>query len=156
MAIFAIHSPPFHDGGAGLERVRAIKTTLAPWAFVFGPLWLLFKGLWLEVAIWVLLAAAVEFAIAQGVLAPGAGPALYWLGAIFLAVMGRTLQGWSLERGGRPLTELIDASDAVAAERAYLQRILPALAAPAPVPPHASYSSPKEPHVIGLFPESGR
>lgn len=155
MAIYAVHSPALDgDPAAAFDRARTLRQGFAFWALVFGPAWLLFKGLWLALATWILGAVLVGLAIGAGFLPPGAGVALYWLASLFLGIEGRAMQGRALARNGRPLADIVGGADADDAARGFLAR---ALKNPAPLPTRASVppaSGP--PQVLGLFPEAGR
>jgi Protein of unknown function (DUF2628) len=157
MAIYAVHSPALGDDPAkAFDRARTLRQGYARWGLVFGPLWLLFKGLWLALAAWVVGAALVEFAISKGVLSSDAGLALYALSAVFIGLEGRHLQGHALTRSGRPLADIVVGANALEAERDFLARTLitptPVVAAPRVNPPPSSGDS----HILGLFPEAQR
>ncbi len=159
MATYAVYSPAFDgDPATAFDRARAIRLGFAPWALVFGPLWLLANQLWLALAAWIAGAALVEVAVGQGGLGPAAATTLYWLAAVFLGFEGRNLQGAALARAGRPLVDLVEAADEQDAEYRFLARALSAAPAPRPAnrPARTPPPPPGGPHVIGLFPEAGR
>jgi hypothetical protein len=157
MAIYAVHSPAHErDPVAAFERARTLKLGFAIWAFVFGPFWLLAKGLWLALAGWVLGAAIVGATVATGVLRPEAGSALYWLAALFLGFEGRALQAAALTRAGRPLADIVGGLGVDDAERGFLARALDASAHPPAAAARAGFAPPRgESSIIGLFPEAG-
>ena len=108
MAIYAVHSPALvGNPAAAFDRAKVLRLGFAAWGFVFGPLWLLSKRLWLALGAWILGAAIVGFAIAFGALRPGAGFVLYGLAALFIGIEGRALQGWALARRGLPLADIV-------------------------------------------------
>ena len=118
---------------------------------MFGPLWLLARGLWLELLAYVVVYFAAFALVGLGVLSPGRAVALVALGHLYLAVEGRALALAARERGGRPLVDLVYAGSALEAEKIYLERFL----RPAPPSPRRG-APPAQPDVIGLFPEPGR
>src|SRR5271156_2719693 len=125
MAIYAVHSPALvGNPAAAFDRAKVLRLGFAAWGFVFAPLWLLFKRLWLPPGAWVFGAAIVGFAITFGVLRPGAGVVLYGLAALFIGIEGRALQGWALARRGLPLAAVGGAADSETAEREFLARAL--------------------------------
>jgi len=143
MKLYAIHAPLV--ALAAPEKVRAAKTGFSPAGFVFGPLWLLLRGLWLAfglyLAAWIAVAVAVRF----GVLAPGAALALHALGHLYIGLEGRALR----TRARLPLADVIYAGSALEAEKVYLERLFGQ--APARVA-----GGPMSNEIIGLFPEPGR
>jgi hypothetical protein len=157
MAIYAVHSPSLdRDPAAAFDRARTLKLGFVSSALVFGPLWLMARGLWLALAGWGLAAALVALAVGLGVLAPPAAVLLYWLSALYLGLEGRTLQASALARNGRPLADIVSGAAAVDAERGFLVRALearpeaPAATTRTSAPPARGGSE-----IIGLFPEAG-
>ena len=151
MKLFAIHAPRAVEAIAGPEDVRATKTGFSFAALVFGPLWLLARGLWLALLAYAALAVAVIGLARFGGLGLAAAAGLVALGHLYIAVEGRALAIAARERGGRPLVDLVYAGSALEAERTYLERVL----RPSPPPPRRG-APPAQPEVIGLFPEPGR
>jgi hypothetical protein len=151
MRLFAIHAPRAVEAVAGPEGARAAGTGFSWAALVFGPLWLLARGLWLELLVYVVVEVAAFALVGLGALNPGAVVALAALGHLYLAVEGRALALAARERSGRPLVDLVYAGSALEAEKVYLERVLH----PAPPAPRRG-APPAQPDVIGLFPEPGR
>jgi hypothetical protein len=154
MAIYAVHSPSNDiDPAAAFDRSEFLRVGFSTAALIFGPFWLVAKGLWLALAGWILGAAIIGLALAFGALDGGAALLLYALSALFLGLEGRALQGETLARNGRPLVEIIGGADAEDAERAFLARALSrrqsSQATVVRAPPRGG------PQVIGLFPEAG-
>src|SRR5271156_618365 len=143
MAIYAVHSPALvGNPAAAFDRAKVLRLGFAAWGLVFAPFWLLSKRLWLAHRGSGLGAPIVGFAIAFGVLRPGAGFVLYGLAALFVGIEGRALQGWALARRGLPLADIVAAADSETAEREFLARALagPARRAASPRPPPAGGS----------------
>jgi len=155
MAIYAVHCPTGEGEAAALERAEFVKLGFCRTALVFGPLWLLAHRLWRPLALWLIGAALVGFALASGVLGADAAVGLYVLSALYLGFEGRALQGAALARRGRPLADVVCAADSSTAELGFFERAF-AQPAPrgAPRPPAPPSSAP--PPVLGLFPEAGR
>jgi Protein of unknown function (DUF2628) len=154
MAIYACHSPALDRGTASaLESATVLRLGFAPWGFVFGPIWLLAKRLWLALGAWILGAAVVGLAVASGFLPPEAAVILYWLAALYVGIDGRSLQGWALARRGSPLADIVAAGSAESAEREFFAR---ALAAPARGAASAGPAPSSAQEIIGLFPRAGR
>jgi hypothetical protein len=151
MRLFAIFAPRTVEAVAGPEGARAARTGFSFAGLVFGPLWLLFRGLFLALFIYAAAAAAVVALVRFGVLRPSAALGLGALGHLYVAIEGRALALSTRIRSGRALVDLIFARSALEAEKIYLERAL--AAAPAAAPRGAP---PASPEVIGLFPEPGR
>jgi hypothetical protein len=151
MAIYAVHCPALdRDPQAAFELARTVKQGFAFWGLVFGPLWLLFHGLWLALAAWILGAAIVGVAVVIGVLSPFVASALYVLSAVFIGLHGRMLH-----------SDIVTAPARVDAERGFLARALAETPIASIAPRGASASSAPGPgprgdqNIIGLFPEAG-
>jgi hypothetical protein len=156
MAIYAVHcSAGDGEPATALERAQVLKLGFCAAAFVFGPIWLIAHRLWRPLALWLLGAALVGFALAGGVLGAGAAFWLYALSALYFGFEGRALQGAALARRGLPLADVVCAADSSTAELAFFTR---RSAQPAPRgAPRANLGPPTSapPEVVGLFPEAG-
>jgi hypothetical protein len=150
MRLYAIHAPRTAEVFAGLERARAARTGFSFAALLFGPLWLLARGLWLALIGYAILAALVVLAAREGWLRPAAAIALFALANLYLAVEGRALAIAARRRAGRPLVDVVHAQSALEAEKLYLERALAGGAAP------LRRGEPGATDVIGMFPEPGR
>ncbi len=158
MAIYAVHCPALdRDPQAAFEQARTVKQGFAFAGLVFGPLWLLFHGLWLAVAGWILAAVVVWLGVTFGLLSLLSAVALYILSAAFIGVQGRMLQSSALARQGRPLADIVTARARVDAEHGFLARALVEQPSPpsAPRPIVAAPASRGDSSIIGLFPEAG-
>jgi hypothetical protein len=151
MKLYTIHAPIGPAVLAGLEGARAARTGFSFAAFLFGPLWLLVRGLWLALVGYVVLAALVMGLVGYGWLRPGAALALFALAEFYLSVEGRALAVAARARRGRPLVDVIFARSGLEAEKIYFERAL--AAAPAAAPRGVARA---EEGVIGSFPEAGR
>jgi hypothetical protein len=156
MAIYAAHcSAGEGEPATALERAEFLKLGFCAAAFVFGPIWLLVHRLWRPLALWIVAAALVGFALAGGVLVDNAAFWLYALSALYLGFEGRALQGAALARRGRPLADIVCAADLSTAELGFFAR---RSAEPTPrSAPRAAFGPPSSapPEVVGLFPEAG-
>jgi hypothetical protein len=155
MAIYAIYSPPLvGDPATAFDRARIVKMGFSVAGFVFGPLWLIARGLWIALGAWIVFAAIVGFLHAFGVIGSGGVQALYALSALLIGFEGREWRGASLATSDRPLIDVVRAGSADEAAFAFLAR--------AQIAPGASLSRPATaaarafPSIIGLFPEARR
>ena len=151
MKLYAIHAPRAAEAYSGPEGARAASTGFSFVALVFGPLWLLFRGLWLALTGYVALGLLIFLAARQGWLRPEAAVLLFALGNLYLAVEGRALAMRARWRSGKPMVDVVYAQSALEAEKIYLERAFASGAATWREPP-----PPGGAPVIGLFPEPGR
>ncbi len=151
MKLFAIHAPIGPAVLSGLESARAARTGFSFAALLFGPLWLLARGLWLALVVYVVAAALIVFAARSGGLSPGATIALIALAHLYIGVEGRAIAVGARARAGRPLVDVIYARSALEAEKLYFERALAAAPSAAPV----GFARGDE-GVIGSFPEPRR
>lgn len=151
MKLFTILAPRAVEAVAGPEGARATGTGFSFAGLAFGPLWLLFRGLWLALIGYAIIAAAVVALVSSGWLAPGAALALGALANLYVAVEGRALALGARIRSGRALVDIVLADTALEAEKVFLERALAAA-------PPAAYrgAPPSSPDVLGLFPEPSR
>ncbi len=156
MAIYAVHCPTGEGEAAALERAEFVKLGFCRTALIFGPLWLLAHRLWRPLALWLIGAALVGFALASGVLGADAAVGLYVLSALYLGFEGRALQGAQLARRGRPLAEVLCAADFSTAELGFFARRLADTAPRGGARPNFAPPPSAPPEVLGLFPEAGR
>ncbi|HEY8611501.1 MAG TPA: DUF2628 domain-containing protein [Roseomonas sp.] len=104
MRIFTIHSR-----GGDKPRTRLVREGFSFWAFLFGPLWLLWHGLWLALLGYLVVATAIAFL-------PEPWEGLAGLGLqIFLGFHARDLERWTLGRRGFAAEGVVAAPDEDAA-----------------------------------------
>ncbi|WP_424136183.1 DUF2628 domain-containing protein [Roseomonas chloroacetimidivorans] len=100
MRIFSIHARSGEK-----PRTRLVPEGFSVWAFLFGPLWLLWRGLWLALLGYVLLAAGSAL-----LPAPWDG----WAGIALQLLLGlhaRDLERWTLQRRGFAHQGVVAAQD---------------------------------------------
>ncbi len=153
MKIYRVLIPRGGDDRAAIaERADFVREGFSWPALLFGPLWLLARGLWRALGVWCLGAAILALAMAFGRLPESVGPWFTLLSAVFLGLEGQGLVGAARERAGFAFVDVATGADLEAAERGFFSRWS---ADKAPIP-HASRAAPFAPaHVIGLFPEAG-
>lgn len=154
MAIYRVLLPArAADPAALAARAVFVRDAFCWPAFLFGPLWLLTRGLWLALGAWCLgagiVVAGAHFAGAPEI----AVEALYWLGALWLGLEGPGLVAAARRRSGYRLVDIAVGADASAAELGFFSRWRAEPAPPANPPPRPAPASPA--HIIGLFPEAG-
>ena len=119
MRVWTVHVPPPADGGGGGRRRRApalVREGFSWGVFLFGPFWLLLRGLWLAALLWL---AAVA---AAALLAPAAAAAVLPALQFLLGCHARDLQRRALARRGYAQAHVVAEHD----EERALARLLAA------------------------------
>jgi hypothetical protein len=157
MTVFTVHQPLPRktEDVAPPERFAFVRDGFYLWAFLLGPLWMFWNGLWLVLVIYLVGTVAI-----QAVLwALGVSAAVKFAVALLIAILvgceAGSLRRWSLRRRWTNVG-LVVAPTQETAERRFFESwsadaaSRPAAAAPAPLPMRMPEPSPD---VIGLFPE---
>jgi hypothetical protein len=162
MKTYTLHVPPGAQPGdpEPLERAELIPDGFSWGAFLFTFLWFLAQRLWLAGLGVLILALAVPAGLYAAGVSPGAALLVQVLLAILIGLEANSLKRWTYARRGRPIADIVLASNREEAETKAFARWLqrrpawkptsPVGVSPAVTPPRAS-----EP-VIGLFPEAER
>jgi hypothetical protein len=121
MAIYTVHLPP--EGVARPEKVVFLRDAFCAPAFVFGPLWLLWKRAWIAALGWSLLLAAIAGFGAYSMLPKYATSFLALAAALVLGFEGDRILAWSLQRRGYVEGDLVNADSEEEAEMVYFGRL---------------------------------
>ena len=155
MTIYSVHVPSEAAAtNAAADRVHFERQGFAWAAFFFGPFWLLARGLWRALIVWLIVAAFVGVALERGYISAEAVKLLAFLSALYLGFAASSLASAAYDRGLWRLADVAIGPDRASAERNFFSRWSAAEAppprrSPPPPPPHAS-------EIIGLFPDAGR
>jgi hypothetical protein len=156
MAIYSVHIPgDGADPATAAERANFLREGFCWPAFLFGPLWLLARGLWRPLGAWCLGAILVGLTISYGLLARPAGSWLYFVAALYLGLEGKGFVAAALERRGVRFVDVATGADLASAESGFFSRWL--ADAPAMAPPARAQAPAAQAHgpIIGMFPEAG-
>jgi hypothetical protein len=160
MSIYTVHAPPpqADETAPDAERFVFVRDGLHFWAFLFAPLWMLRRRLWLVLLFYILGTSALAV-----VLWLIRAPTLMHLlvGALIALLIGleaATLRRWTLRRNGWAELGIVAGANSEAAERRFFDAWVAQVAKPrAPVaPPPVSLPirmPPAASDIIGLFPE---
>jgi len=141
-------------------RVVFLREKFSWPALFFGPLWLIWHGLWLPLLIWLVLFFTIGVGVAALELDDGFMLAAYALPSLLVAIDATELRRRKLLRKGLRDAGVVVAEDIEIAERRFLDawmgRGIAASAGPRMPPPPAPRVPPLKPsRVVGLFPEAG-
>jgi hypothetical protein len=160
MAIYTVHEPPAKadDVFPEPERFVFVRDGFHFWAFILGPLWLLWRRLWLAFFVYLVVIVALQ----AGMLVIGASGATRFLISTLLSLLigfeASTLRRFKLRRRGWRDLGIVVADDVELAER----RFFDSWAGHEPPQPASSLPTvsklklpPPSSDVIGLFPQPG-
>jgi hypothetical protein len=173
MPVYTVHAPVANRADvAATDRFAFVRDGFHVWAALLGVLWLAWHRLWLALIGWIVLMAAIDFALVK--LGVGGGTILFVdiLLALLLGFEAASLRRWTLSRRNWRELDIVVADDEEAAERRFFdrwtakQRALindqPAVDRGGPPPtrdiPGQPFSKPPPlppGEIIGLFPEPG-
>ena len=165
MSVYTVHQPPLDSGAAATEPYRFVfvRDGFSWWAFLLTPLWMLRHRLWLALAIYVVVSAALDV----GLRALGASVFVLVPAGLLISLLAGleagTLRRSKLARRHWRNIGVVTGDDVEDAERRFFDAwIRQAPVRRPPSPPNAPASGPAAPAppsapsgVIGLFPEPG-
>jgi hypothetical protein len=137
MLIYTVHEPgrPAQSLDERADGVVFIKEGFTGWGFLFGPLWLLFNGLWLELVLALLLSAgAAALLIELGLGQDQASGLANFLLMLIVGFEGNSLRRWRLERKGYVFLASVAGKSFEECERRFFDAWLPAVAKPKATP----------------------
>jgi hypothetical protein len=162
MKTFTVHLPRNDYAAAAepeaalLARAVFVREGFSWGAFFFGPLWLIWRGLWIALIVWLVIVIALSVASAVYL----SGQAQFFVSlaiALFLGLEGNKLRRAELARRGTRFVDVVTAASRDAAEQIFFTRWLNERpVGPPPPPPMSSRGpmAPSDPHnaVLGHFP----
>jgi hypothetical protein len=163
MAVYTVHEPPLRAGARSApepERFVFVRDGFSFWALLFGPLWMLRHRMWLVLVGYMVLAAALSWALHLQV-SVTTGPIVWGLVALLLGFEAGTLRRFTLRRRRYRNIGIVVGDDLELAERRFFDVWVrrDSKAAPAPGGAPALAASLRMPQpgsdVLGLFPEPG-
>ena len=163
MTIYTVHAPPLSENESvpDPERFAFVRDGFNFWAFVFGPLWMLWRRLWLALLFYVAIIGALE-GVLWFIRAPAPmRAAVMLLIALLVGFEAATVRRWTLNRRGWRQLGVVAGSNYEAAERRFFDTWVTQMAwqvarTPPPSQQVSAISagmSPPASDIIGLFPE---
>lgn len=163
MSVYTVHAPPprSDDGAPDPERFVFVRDGFHVWAFVFGPVWLLFKRLWLALLIYIVIAALLQLGLWLLAVPRSSHAVLSVLMHLLVALEAATLQRWTLNRRRWTQLGVVTGVNQEAAEQRFFDlwvsraAKVEAQASPPPAPstPQPMRTPQPPTDIIGLFPE---
>lgn len=173
MPVYTVHGP-LADGTdmrSTTDRFVFVRDGFSFWAFVLGPVWLIYRRLWLALVVYIALSVAVAVALSWLHAGSGTRFIVVLLIAILMGLEAASLRRWTFSRGKWRLLDVVVADDEEAAERRFFDRWTmkrtvdfdpSAVDRGAPPPTRNSQGQPfSQPppvprnDIIGLFPQPG-
>ena len=171
MPVYTVHAPTAYAADfRATDKFVFVRDGFHFWAMVLGPLWLIWKRLWLALLGWLVLTIALQVAAIE----LGGGAAAMVIGIILAVLMGleaSTLQRWTYSRRKWRQLDVVVADDEESAEQRFFDRFTSGKrwsgydplsvdrGGPPPTRdvPGRRFSEPPMPQggIIGLFPEPG-
>jgi hypothetical protein len=170
MAVYTVHAPPVEgtDVRGTTDKFVFIRDGFSFWAFVFGPVWLLYHRLWLAFAGYMVLSLAMEVVLKLLHASAGGRLAVMTVIAVLIGLEANSLWRWTLSRRKwRQLDVVVEKNEEVA-ERRFFDRWRTKRnvdfdssavdrGAPPPIRTVAGQSASQLPpgDIVGLFPQPG-
>jgi hypothetical protein len=164
MAVYTVHQPPLREGekAPDTDRFVFVRDGFYVWAFLLGPVWMIWRRLWLVLVLYVVALIAIAVALRYS------GANNWMQSLVTVAVMtlvgleAGTLRRWTLGRRGWKNVGVVVGDDLESAERRFfadwIDRGQPVpqgnVVKPQPGAPRIPKASSSD--VIGLFPESDK
>jgi hypothetical protein len=160
MPVYTVHEPPVKSGTqADAVSTAFVRDGFHFWAFLFGPIWMIWRGLWLVTLLYFVFTAALGTLLYAFKIHGGAYFAIWFLVALLVGIEASTLRRWTLRRRGWKEIAAVVGDDLELAERRFFSASADgAMIKQAPVrAPQSSGPMPRAtaPDVVGLFPEPG-
>jgi Protein of unknown function (DUF2628) len=156
MPAFAVFEPPMRaerPAARHTDRFVFLRERFSWGAFLFGPLWMIWRRLWLVLLLYLVVLGLIEFGLRRIGIGSEVRAMVFFLVAVLIGLEAVSLRRWTLLRRGWRDRSIVIADDLDMAERRFFDS-WSADTATSPAPPPFS-SAVSGGGVIGLFPEPG-
>lgn len=127
MSVYTVHEPPSPDADR-IERAASllfIRDGFSWAAAIFGPLWMLAKGLWLVTLAYLVGTVLIGLALSFAGVAPGWGGLIASGINVLIGFEAVSLQRWTLERRGWQMIGTVTGRTRAECERRFFESWLP-------------------------------
>jgi hypothetical protein len=171
MPVYTVHAPRANGSDIrATDRFAFVRDGFHFWAFLLGPLWLLWHRLWLALVGWIVVVIGLDLALRRAGVGSAATFAIDLLFALLMGLEAASLQRWTLSWRNWRQVDLVVADSQESAERRFFDRWAgearglrndqTAVDRGGPPPTREvegqAYSRPPQPdQIIGLFPDPG-
>ena len=160
MPVYTVHEPPRpdeerdDDAIAQGARIVFVRDGFHFWAFLLAPLWMLRHRMWLELIAWLLLLAAITFALQALGVGEAAGFVVALLLALLVGMEASSLRRWKLSRRGFASLGVVVGDDLEEAERRFFDgwTAQSEPRTPPPAPSSSPFQGSSSSEIVGLFP----
>jgi hypothetical protein len=124
MPVYTIHAPAAVETQprSTTDRFVFVRDGFYFWAFLFGPLWLLYRRLWLVLIGWLVLQIGATVALSALHADSGTRFGVMVLIMLLMGLEAGSLWRWTLARRDWPQLDIVVADDEEAAERRFFDR----------------------------------
>lgn len=152
MRYFTVYERP--GGGPADEAFQFVKEGFSWPAAILAPLWLIYEQLWLVLAGYLVLSAAIGALVqAAGMSELSTQLVLTAYGLVF-AFEANNLRRWTLERNGNRLVAVVTSRNLREAEHKFISSVVEErIDVPPSNPPQSDHHGQPHSSVLGLFPE---
>jgi hypothetical protein len=160
MPVFTVLEPRHRDGSVSerADQIVFLREGFSWSAFVFTPLWLVCRRLWLVLLVYLFAVVALVVGLWLAGVTPAGQILILALIALLIGMEASNLRRWTMIRRGWQELGTVVAGDRDEAEQRFFDAwVAGEVAAPAPLPvqPASVVRPPSRRDVVGLFPEPG-
>src|SRR5882724_9954119 len=121
MTIYTVHAPPLRGNETAYDpaRFEFIRDGFYFWAFVFGPLWLLFKQLWVALIFYIVAITALQVGLWLIGIPSAPRGAVTLLMHLLVGLEAATLQRWTFGENEWSQLSVVSGNNYEAAERRF-------------------------------------
>ncbi len=155
MTVYTVHEPPPREGqaDADADRVVFVRDGFYFWAFLLGPLWMIWRGLWLVLVLYLIVTVALHVGLHMLGVSGAVKFIVGFLIALLVGFEAATLRRWTYGRRGWRNSGVVVGPDLETAERRFFDSWATDGVSREFAPPPATRIPEPPPQVVGLFPE---
>jgi hypothetical protein len=156
MTVYTVHEPPPRDGQTetDADRFVFVRDGFYFWAFLLGPLWMIWRRLWLVLVLYLIVITALQIGLHMLGVSNAVKFVVSFLIALLVGFEAATLRRWTYARRGWRNCGVVVGPDRDTVERRFFDAwTADGLPQASAAPPAAIRMPEPAPQVLGLFPE---